>query len=382
MKQLSIPAVFMRGGTSKGLFFKSEDLPASKTDRDAIFISALGSPDPYGRQLNGMGGGVSSVSKAVIIKLSDRDDADLDYTFVQIAIKKSIADYSSNCGNLSSAVGPFAIEEGMIKAKNERTLVRVFNTNLQCIFHARIPTIKKTFSPDGEFSIPGVSGTGSKIELNYLNPGGSSTGKLLPTGNVIETLEIPKIGDFEVSIIDASAATVFINSNTLNLTCKESIEELERNKNLMTTLEKIRQAASVRMGLTSIQETAPLGVPKICIVSSSSKFKTLSGCSIYKEDSNLFARYVSIGQIHRALPLTGAMCIAIASQIKGTICYNLSTATSEKIKISNPSGVLPVTANVTGKGNEWLAHDVTVYRTARTLMSGKVFITEKLDLNH
>ena len=185
---------------------------------------------------------------------------------------------------------------------------------------------------------------------------------------------VPKVGNFEVSIIDASAATVFIDSKTLNLTCEESIEELEQNKNLLTTLEKIRQAASVQMGLTSVLGTAPLGTPKICIVSNSSKFKTLAGCLIHKDDANLFTRYVSMGQIHRALPLTGAMCIAIASQIKGTICNNLSTATSGKIKISNPSGVLPVTANVTARGNKWLAHDVTVYRTARTLMSGKVFI--------
>jgi len=378
MGQLSIPAVFMRGGTSKGLFFKINDLPISKEKRANIFLNAMGSPDSYGRQLNGMGGGVSSVSKAVIVNKSNRNDADLDYTFAQIAINKPIVDYSTTCGNLSAAVGPFAIDTGILKPNKSPVKIRIFNTNLKQIFHAYIPTNNGKFEPQGNYSIPGVTGTGSKIRLDYLTPGGSTTGKLLPTGCIIEKLNVPGEGCFEVSMVDASAASVFIDSSKFSLTNSESVIEVQSNKALMTTLEKIRRMASVAMGLSSTPENAALGTPKICLVSKPIKFNTLSGSQINKSQTNLIARYISIGQVHLALPITGAMCLAAASCISGSICHRVASNLKDNINLGNPSGIIPVRASVTFKANKWHAETITVYRTARALMRGEILIPKEV----
>ena len=217
MSQKRVPAIFMRGGSSKGVFFHSSDLPEDKNSWDELFLSVLGSPDPYGRQLNGMGGGISSLSKAVVISPPTRLDADVDYTFAQISVKDSVVDYSSNCGNLSSAVGPFAIDTGLVDASGSKKEVRIHNTNSGKLIVSKVPLRDGLSEVVGDFSIPGVSGTGAKVQLDFLDPGGTRTGSLLPTGNTVDIITLPNAGDFEVSLVDASVPCAFIEAKALGV---------------------------------------------------------------------------------------------------------------------------------------------------------------------
>ena len=226
MTQTRVSAVFMRGGSSKGVFFHARDLPKDRMEWDRIFMSAIGSPDPYGRQLNGMGGGISSLSKAVVIGPSSRPDADLDYTFAQVAVKEELVDYSSNCGNLSSAVGPFAVDTGLIKADGKFKTILIHNTNSEKIIRATIPTKDGFARVNGNFEIPGVSGTGAQIKLDFLEPGGTKTGSLLPTGSPTDIVSIKGAGNFEVSLIDSSVPCAFVAAERFGLTGAETVEEL------------------------------------------------------------------------------------------------------------------------------------------------------------
>ncbi len=381
MAQMRIPAVFMRGGSSKGVFFKTEDMDVSGAERDRILLHALGSPDAYGRQLNGMGGGVSSVSKAVFINPSSRDDADVDYTFAQVAIDQPVVDFSTTCGNLSSAVGPFAIDNGIIPADGEMTLARVFNTNLGRIYHAHIPTTPDgKFDEIGDFSIPGVSGTGSKIGLDYLEPGGASTGSLLPTGSVVDTIKVGGRGDYEVSCIDSSTACVFVAADRFALDGSETVTAIESDRAIMDTLEDLRRAAAVLMGLAKSPEQASLGTPKICLVAPPKEYTSLAGETVPADAANIAARFLSMGQVHRVLPLTGAMCLGTACQISGTVPAKLKAPNAGNIggdlQLANPSGILPVDADIRQQNGDWIADKVTVYRTARAMMEGMVLVPE------
>ncbi len=380
MTQKRIPAVFMRGGSSKGVFFKTEDMRVDGEERDRILLHALGSPDRYGRQLNGMGGGVSSVSKAVFINPSARDDADVDYTFAQVAIDQPVVDFSTTCGNLSSAVGPFAIDTGMVRADGEMTLVRVFNTNLKSVYHAHIPTRNGRFDESGDFSIPGVSGTGSKIGLDYLSPGGASTGRLLPTGSVVDVITLDDSGDFsgefQVSCVDSSTAGVFVAASRFGLTGAETVTEIEENPAIMETLDKLRRKAGVLMGMANSTDDIPLGTPKICLVAEPADYQTLAGETKSANDAHVAARFLSMGQVHRVLPLTGAMCLGTACKISGTVAASLCRAADGDLALANPSGVLPVKAEVTDRSGEWVVDKVTVYRTARAMMEGAVLVPD------
>ena len=376
MTQLRIPAVFMRGGSSKGVFFKTDDMNVEASERDRILLHALGSPDSYGRQLNGMGGGVSSVSKAVFINPSSRDDADVDYTFAQVSIDQPVVDFSTTCGNLSSAVGPFAIDTGLVEATGETTLVRVFNTNLERIYHAHIPTRNGRFDEVGEFSIPGVSGTGSKIGLDYLSPGGASTGELLPTGKAMESIELEDGRVFDVSCVDSSTACVFVSAENFGLTGAESVSEIEGNAEIMATLDQLRHRAGILMGLADSAQNVPLGTPKICLVAEPRAYQTLGGEQVSVDTPHIAARFLSMGQVHRVLPLTGAMCLGTACLIEGTIPRKYCRPSQGELLLANPSGVLPVKADVSQRGGDWVADKVTVYRTARALMDGVVLVPE------
>src|SRR5262245_19110393 len=227
MSERAIPAVFMRGGTSKAIMYHARDLPAERADWDPIFMAAMGSPDPNGRQLDGMGGGVSSLSKVCVLAPSRRPDADIDYTFAQILIREAVVDYRGNCGNMSSAVGPFAIDEGLVRPDGEGALVRIFITNTQKLIHARFAVADGRTRYDGDLAIPGVAGTGSPIRLDFIEPGGASTGKLLPTGCALERLDVAEIGTIDVSMVDAANACVFVRAADLGLTGCELPDELE-----------------------------------------------------------------------------------------------------------------------------------------------------------
>src|SRR3990172_5780371 len=249
MKQLKLPAVFMRGGTSNAIVFHAKDLPRERALWDEIFLAAIGSPDPYGRQLDGMGGGISSLSKVCVIGPSSRSDADIDYTFAQVQVKEAKVDYTSNCGNMSSAMGPFAVDEGLVKVSGKEALVRIHNTNTRKIIWARFPLDDGVAAVDGNLTIPGVSGTGAPVRLEFRDPGGATTGKLLPTGNVVDTLEVPGVGRIRASLIDAANATCFLNAADLGLTGIEMPDALDASTEVLDKLARIRIAASIAMGI-------------------------------------------------------------------------------------------------------------------------------------
>lgn len=374
MNQRSYNAVFMRGGTSKGVFFRFDELPDDLALRDEIFVHALGSPDPYGRQLNGMGGGVSSLSKAVIVGPSTKDGADVDYTFAQVVIDKPVVDYSATCGNLSSAIGPFAVDQGLVTAQDGQQTVRVHNTNTGKIYHATFSVTDGAFDPIGDFEIPGVGGCGSKIRLDYLDPGGATTGQLLPTGNAVDVLDVPGLGDVEVSAVDASNAVVFVAAERLGKTATEGVNDLEADNAFMDALERIRCVAGVKMGLAKTPADVPPGNPKIGIVGKPAESVSLDGTVISPGDTDITARIVSMGQVHRALPLTGSMCLGVACRIPGSIPNMICRPQTGDVRIANPSGILPVDADVQASDDEVLAKSCTVYRTARPLMAGKILV--------
>ena len=247
--QTRIPAVFMRGGTSNALVFHRRDLPDDPADWDDIFLAAIGSPDPNGRQLDGMGGGISSLSKVVVIGPSSRTDADVDYTFGQVVVDRPLVDYGANCGNMSSAVGPFAVDEGLVDVDGDTASVRIHNTNTGKIIDSEFPIENGRAAVGGDYRLLGVAGAGARIRLSFDDPGGAATGKLLPTGNVSDTLEVPGLGSIEASMVDATNAGVFVGADALGLCGTEMPDALEADPDLLATLETIRGTAAVRDGV-------------------------------------------------------------------------------------------------------------------------------------
>ena len=384
MKQLKIPAVFMRGGTSNAIVFHARDLPRDRTLWDEIFLAAIGSPDPYGRQLDGMGGGISSLSKVCVVGPSTRPDADIDYTFAQVQVKDAKVDYSGNCGNMSSAMGPFAVDEGLVneglvKASGKDALVRIHNTNTKKIIWSRFALDDGQSAVDGELAIPGVSGTGAPVRLEFREPGGATTGKLLPTGNVVDTLDVPGYGPFKASLVDAANATCFLEASELGLKGTEMPEELDRNAELLKKLAAIRLAASIAMGVAKTPEEAAekRTVPFVGFVSGPRDAVALSGERIVAAGVDLTARMLSNGQPHRALPLTVTLCTAVAARIEGSLVHRLARRSDRpdaEIRIAMPSGVLTVAATVMQKDGKWHAEQGAFYRTQRRMFEGFVLV--------
>src|SRR5687767_1154073 len=379
MKQLKIPAVFMRGGTSNAIVFNANDLPRDRALWDEIFLAAIGSPDPYGRQLDGMGGGVSSLSKVCVVGPSSRPDADIDYTFAQVQVKDAKVDYSGNCGNMSSAMGPFAVDEGIVAASGKEALVRVHNTNTKKIIWSRFALDDGQSAVDGDLAIPGVSGTGAPVRLEFREPGGATTGKLLPTGNVADVLDVPGYGKFNVSMVDAANACCFVRAIDLGITGTEMPEALDSNTALLDKLAAIRLAASVAMGISSSIEEAKAKrvVPFIGFVSGPQDAATLTGERISAADVDLTGRIISNGQPHRALPLTGSLCMAVAARLEGSVVHAVTRRSDDPeaaLRIAMPSGVLTVAATVKRDGNVWTAEQGAFYRTQRRLFEGYVCV--------
>ena len=320
MPLLALPAVFMRGGTSRAVMFHRKDLP-DRAAWDPVFLAAMGSPDPNGRQLNGMGGGISSLSKICVLSPSNRADADIDYTFAQVQIRESAVDYRGNCGNMSSAVGPFAVDEGLVRPNGDTAVVRIFNTNTSKIIRSTFPLVDGRAATDGDLAIPGVAGTGAPVRLDFVSPGGSVTGRLLPTGNVRDWLEVPGFGSIEVSMVDAAKPCVLVRARDIGLTGTELPEALDANVALLERLEGIRLGASVAMGLAaSVNEARQSrGVPAVGFIAPPTDAPTLSGVPISAGAVDLTARMISNGQPHRALPVTSSLCISVAARITGTL---------------------------------------------------------------
>jgi 2-methylaconitate isomerase len=381
MKQFKLRAVFMRGGTSKALMFRASDLPADRELWPPIFLAAIGSPDPNGRQLDGMGGGISSLSKVCVIGPPTLAGADVDYTFAQVSVKDAAVDYSGNCGNMSSAVGPFAIDEKIIAASGAEAVVRIHNTNTRKLIVARFALDDGRAAVDGDFRLPGVAGSGAPVRLDFMEPGGAGTGKLLPTGNPADVLEVAIDGarGVEVSMVDAANPCVFVEAAALGATGLEMPDELDANGELLRRLEAIRIAASLKMGIAKTAEAAARipSIPKVAMVAPARESRTLAGETLGADDADLTVRMVSIGQPHRAVPLTGAMCLAVAARIAGTVVSRIArplAAPDEPVRIAQPSGLTVVGAAVRREGDRWVAERATVYRTARRLMEGFVYV--------
>jgi len=379
MKQLKLPAVFMRGGTSKAIVFHQKDLPADRALWDDIFLAAIGSPDPSGRQLDGMGGGVSSLSKVCIVGPASRPDADIDYTFAQVLVKDKRVDYSGNCGNMSSAMGPFALDEGIVQIAGNEAVVRIHNTNTKKIIRSRFAVDDGLAAVDGDLSIPGVSGTGAPVRLEFLNPGGATTGKLLPTGNVSDVLDVPGVGRITVSMVDAANACVFVRAEDVGLSGIEMPEALDANREIMAKLGAIRLAASVAMGIEKNLEDAArkTTVPFVGFISGPQEARSLSGETIAASDVDLTGRMLSNGQAHRALPLTASLCMAVAARLEGSIVHQAARRSDDPkapIRIGMPSGILVVAADVKRVNGEWTAEQGAFYRTARRLFEGAVYV--------
>lgn len=370
-----IPCVFMRGGTSKALVFRAEDLPADRADWDAIFLAAMGSPDPYGRQLDGMGGGLSSLSKVCVVGPPSCDDADVDYTFVQVEVRQAKVDYGGNCGNMSSAIGPFAVEEGLVLSPADgEAVVRIHNTNTGKVIAARFPVKDGALAAEGDCTLDGVAGSAAPIKLEFLEPGGAKTGKLLPTGHPIDTLDIPG-GTIAATCIDAANPAVFVAASDLGLTGTELPDELEANAAFLETIEAIRRAGSVKMGLTSDLEAAgKLGsIPKVAMICTPQDAPTLTGRTLAANEADIGIRMISLGQPHRAVPITGAICLAVAARVPGTLPHRLCTASEGPIRVGHASGTTVVDASVIDGHAQYGA----VFRTARRLFEGNVLYQSK-----
>ena len=379
MKQLKIPAVFMRGGTSNAVVFHARDLPRDRALWDEIFLAAIGSPDPYGRQLDGMGGGVSSLSKVCVVGPATRDDADIDYTFAQVQVKEAKVEYGANCGNMSSAMGPFAVDEGLLKVSGREALVRVHNTNTRKIIWSRFPVDDGLSAVDGDLAIPGVAGTGAPVKLEFREPGGATTGKLLPTGNVSDTLDVPGVGRIRVSMVDAANACVFVRAADLGIKGTELPDEIDASPELLRKLASIRIAASVAMGVTKTPEEAArrAAVPFVGFVSGPQEAKTLTGATLKAAGMDLTGRMMSNGQPHRALPLTCTLCMAVAARLDGSVVQEATRPTGNpesEIRIAMPSGVLTVAASVRKLEGQWYAEQGAFYRTQRRMFEGQVLV--------
>jgi 2-methylaconitate isomerase len=373
----TFPAVFMRGGTSRAIMFHAKDLPP-RDAWDPIFLGAMGSPDPNGRQLNGMGGGISSLSKVCVLAPSEREDADIDFTFAQVQIREAAVDYRGNCGNMSSAVGPFSVDEGLLRPNGDQAVVRIFNTNTRKIIRSTFPLVDGRSATDGTMAIPGVAGTGAPVRLDFLAPGGATTGKLLPTGNPVDALMVPGIGIIAASLIDAANACVFVLARDLGLTGRELPEALDQDAALLDKLQRIRRTASVAMGIARDDDEARTiaSVPVIGFVAPPMDAPTLSGEQIEAGQVDLTARFLSNGQPHRALPLTATLCTGVAARIRGSLVNQvLGPDAGASVRIGMPSGILTVDAEVSqDRDGVWTAHSGAFYRTARRLFDGRVYV--------
>ena len=370
MPQRAIPAVFMRGGTSKGLFFHRHDLPADPAEWEPIFLAAIGSPDPYGRQLDGMGGGLSSLSKVMVVAPSSRPGIDAEYTFGQVAVGEALVDYGANCGNLTSAIGPFAVDEGLVEAEDGEATLRLYNTNTDKVIESRFGVRDGRALAEGEQAIPGVAGRGAPIRLSFLDPGGAATGRLLPTGNVVDRLELEGFDAIETSIVDATTPVAFVRAADLGLAGAEMPDELEASPGLLARLEAIRQAAARAAGLPA----GGRSVPKVGIVAPPQEGRTLAGERLAAEAMQLTTRIMSMGRPHRALPLTGALCTAVAAAIEGTLAAEARVGGGDLV-VAQPSGLMRLSAEVE-RQPDWRAVRAQVLRTARRLMEGRVLVPE------
>lgn len=368
-----LPVVIMRGGTSKGVYLLQSDLPEDQTAWEPLLLRLMGSPDK--KQIDGLGGSQSVTSKVAIIQRSERPDADVDYTFAQVSVDKPLVSYKGNCGNISSGVGPFAIEKGLVEVQEGTTSVRIFNTNTEKIIIADVKTPGGEVEYDGDFAIAGVPGTAAPIRLKFVSPAGTLGRGLLPTGSAVDTLDVPGFGPVEVSIIDAANPLVFARAKDLGLTGRELPDEINADADKLDLLEKVRGLAAVKLGLiddyTRSAWDTP-GIPKMTFVAEAEDYTAGDGREIKKEEIDLLSRMMSMQKAHPSYAMTGAMCTAAAAVVPGSIVQQvLSPGTDTQfIRIGHAGGILECGVDYKENGSVPEIEDTFGFRTANLLMEG------------
>ena len=391
--QIKIPATYMRGGTSKGVFFKLDDLPEAAQQagrvRDQLLLRVIGSPDPYAKQIDGMGGATSSTSKTVILAKSQQPEHDVDYLFGQVSIDQPFVDWSGNCGNLTAAVGSFAISNGLVDAtripENGICTVRIWQVNIQKIIIAHVPITQGQVQETGDFELDGVTFPAAEVQIEFLDPAddGEDGGAMFPTGNLVDTLEVPEIGRFQATFINAGIPTIFLNAEDIGYTGSELQDAINGDAKALARFETIRAYGAKQMGLIQdISEAASRQhTPKIAFVSKPKQYVSSSGKTITEQDTDLLVRALSMGKLHHAMMGTAAVAIGTAAAIPGTL-VNLAAGggAREAVRFGHPSGTLRVGAQAIQEKGQWVVKKAVMSRSARVLMEGWVRIpAESLD---
>ena len=384
--QIKVPATYIRGGTSKGVFFKLEDLPVAAQvpglARDALLLRVIGSPDPYGKQTDGMGGATSSTSKTVILSKSTQPDHDIDYLFGQVSIDKPFVDWSGNCGNLSAAVGPFGISNGLVAAdripQNGVATVRIWQANIGKTIIAHVPMTDGAVQETGDFELDGVTFPAAEIQLEFMDPAADDEGdggSMFPTGNVVDLLEVPGLGTFKATMINAGIPTIFVNAQDIGYRGTELQDDINGDPKALAMFETIRAYGAVRMGLISdISEAVTRQhTPNVAFVAKPTDYVSSSGKKIAANDVNVLVRAMSMGKLHHAMMGTAAVAIGTAAAIPGTL-VNLAAGGGylESVRFGHPSGTLRVGAQANQTAGEWTVTKAIMSRSARVLMEGWV----------
>ncbi|WP_151634412.1 2-methylaconitate cis-trans isomerase PrpF [Noviherbaspirillum aerium] len=384
--QIKIPATYMRGGTSKGVFFRLQDLPEAAqvpgAARDALLMRVIGSPDPYGKQIDGMGAATSSTSKTVIVARSTRPGHDVDYLFGQVSIDNAFVDWSGNCGNLSSAIGPFAISNGLIDAEripqNGIATVRIWQANIGKTIISHVPITNGEVQETGDFELDGVTFPAAEVQLEFMDPAAEEEGaggSMFPTGNLVDDLEVPGIGTLKATMINAGIPTIFVNAEAIGYTGTELQDAINGDARALAMFETIRAYGALRMGLIkNVDEAAKRQhTPKVAFVAKPAEYVSSSGKQVKAEDVDLLVRALSMGKLHHAMMGTAAVAIGTAAAIPGTL-VNLAAGGGERnaVRFGHPSGTLRVGAEATRAGGEWSVTKAIMSRSARVLMEGWV----------
>jgi hypothetical protein len=385
--QLRVRATYLRGGTSKGTFFALDDLPeAARTagvKRDALLLRVVGSPDPYGKQIDGMGGATSSTSKAVIVSRSTRPDHDVDYLFGQVSIDQAFVDWSGNCGNLTAAVGPFAITRGLIDSasvpRDGIATVRIWQANIGKTIIARVPMADGVVVETGDFELDGVTFPAAEIEIEFRDPAAEEEGgggAMFPTGQLIDTLEVPGIGSFAATFINAGIPTIFLDAAALGYTGTELQEAINGDAAALARFETIRAHGALRMGLIQKLEDAARRqhTPKIAFVAPPQTYRASSGKTVEASEIDLVVRALSMGKLHHAMMGTAAVAIGTAAAIPGTLVSQAAGGAKPAVRFGHPSGTLRVGAEANLQDGEWIVTQASMSRSARTLMDGWVCV--------
>ena len=384
--QIKIPATYMRGGTSKGVFFAVEELPEAARvpgpARDRLLLRVIGSPDPYGKQIDGMGAATSSTSKTVLLARSTRPDHDVDYLFGQVAIDKAFVDWSGNCGNLSAAVGAFAITKGLVDAarvpQNGVAVVRVWQANIGKTIIAHVPMTNGAVQETGDFELDGVTFPAAEVVVEFMDPAEEGDGgALFPTGNLIDDLEVPGVGTFKATMINSGIPTIFLNADALGYTGTELQDDINNDALALKKFETIRAYGALKMGLIKTLEEAASRqhTPKVAFVAPPKAYKASSGKDIKATDIDVLVRALSMGKLHHAMMGTASVAIATAAAITGTL-VNLAAGGTEReaVVFGHPSGTLRVGSKATLENGEWVVSKAIMSRSARILMSGFVHV--------